>query len=445
MLKSTCCSFRYFFINVENHVYLIDLDSLTIKFKIPSSKGALYMGACPCSNDSIKLAIALKHRKLLILNLSKTSVVEICNVDLSSNVCRDILWIDELRLVITLSESFVIVHVHSGVLQEIFSHSTFSLFSSIVKPAICLVQDRCLMFCKKDIMFKMDLENYMIQNNPIQWSAPPLEIFFFSPYICALLPTCIEIKSISTHELIQQINLKAKLIIPESLIISDSSSIYKLLPLDFEDQIEQLLDANDFQQAKNLINELEFPTPESKNTNLIHVRGMEAHYMFELKEYSKAIAILQELNASPIDVINLYPDFKISDTDSIINDESDVDSLIPLMDYLTRERNVLKKIRATVVGNDLVDVDYLAGIVDTTLLKVYLQVNESLAFSLLRVENFCLFEESRYILSNKPKLVIELMHGHGFYKDALEYLKLYLFFNLGFVLKLGVLLSLLGI
>ena len=46
------------------------------------------------------------------------------------------------------------------------------------------------------------------------------------------------------------------------------------------------------------------------------MRGLYAHHIFtNEKRYSEAVAILQELQASPIDVINLYPDLALDNTE----------------------------------------------------------------------------------------------------------------------------------
>lgn len=48
--------------------------------------------------------------------------------------------------------------------------------------------------------------------------------------------------------------------------------------------------------------------------NIIRVRGLHAHYKFtQLHKYEESITMLQELQASPLDVINLYPDLAVDD------------------------------------------------------------------------------------------------------------------------------------
>jgi hypothetical protein len=42
------------------------------------------------------------------------------------------------------------------------------------------------------------------------------------------------------------------------------------------------------------------------------VRGLYAHHLFAKEsKYEEAISLLEELKASPVDVINLYPQFSL--------------------------------------------------------------------------------------------------------------------------------------
>ena len=196
------------------------------------------------------------------------------------------------------------------------------------------------------------------------------------------------------------------LLTPGPLILASSSdSVWRLLPLDFEDQIEQLVNENQFGEAKKLIQELEFASEGDKDANLIRVESLEAHWMFtSLGRYEDAIGVLSALEASPLDVINMYPEFHVGDYagsfDRTGSEESNLDSLLPLMRYLVEQRNTLNRFRGENMPmvDDLEESLYLSRIIDTTLLRVYLRVNESFAASLLRIVNYCDLEECEVIL-----------------------------------------------
>ncbi|KAJ3033544.1 Vam6/Vps39-like protein [Rhizophlyctis rosea] len=74
---------------------------------------------------------------------------------------------------------------------------------------------------------------------------------------------------------------------------------------------------------------------------------------------------------------------------------------------------------------NVTDTLYLMEIVDTTLLKVYLQVNKSLVGPLVRVQNHCNLEESEKVLLENQRYLdlVDLYRGKGLHGKALEFLQ----------------------
>ncbi|KAJ1674397.1 Vacuolar morphogenesis protein 6, partial [Spiromyces aspiralis] len=66
----------------------------------------------------------------------------------------------------------------------------------------------------------------------------------------------------------------------------------------------------------------------------------------------------------------------------------------------------------------------MAQVVDTTLLKLYIECSPSLIGSLLRVKNYCDIEESEklLLLHKKYKELVDLYHGKGLHRKALQLL-----------------------
>ncbi|KAJ3012619.1 Vam6/Vps39-like protein [Thoreauomyces humboldtii] len=248
-------------------------------------------------------------------------------------------------------------------------------------------------------------------------------------------------------------------------LVASQSTIWHLIPLDYEEQIEQLVHNNHFSEAQALVEELDFPSEQDKIANVIRIRGMYAHYLFRSEaKYREAIDLLQELQASPLDVINLYPDLSPPEPDADPAEPapppSDRKAVYLLLAYLTEQRSVLSNLRHQQEQHQrhneqrrlqqdsqdhptkvqdmypiLADTLYLSEVVDTTLLKVYLQVNEALAGPLLRVANYCNVEESEALLlkrqvndlgrrsAQKYDELVGLYRAKGLHRKALDFLK----------------------
>ncbi|KAJ3379987.1 Vam6/Vps39-like protein, partial [Entophlyctis sp. JEL0112] len=374
-----------------------------------------------------------------------------------------------------------------------------------------LPKDRLLLTHGKMGVFVNSDGSELIERD-LEWSGIPDFITYSNPYVVAIIGSMLEIRSLTTGGVVQRIDfpqlLQCLSIGGDSLIYTASSNcIWRLLPVSFEDQIEYLIASFQFTEAQRLIEELEFSSEEEKASrliaNIIRVRGLYAHHLFtDENKYEAAISLLSELRASPIDVVNLFPQFSLlgPNSDPPVTDRK---ALVALKDYLLQQRQILFKLRqlhqhpnttqaaqppivansvasnndggggsVTVVAKSSLfggsdqgvpdavdslsgvspaaatllanaeDTVFLSAVVDTTLLKVYLIVNEGLVGSLVRVENFCDVDVVEAALkdakvnrlfalannshdnksSQKYRELIDFYYGKGLHRQALEFL-----------------------
>ncbi|KAJ3118741.1 Vam6/Vps39-like protein [Phlyctochytrium bullatum] len=262
-----------------------------------------------------------------------------------------------------------------------------------------------------------------------------------SPYVVGLIGNYVEVRSLKSGAVVQKIELD------DARIIFSSSFLY----IASYSSIEQLISTSRFIEAQRLIEELDFTTEDEKTANIIRVRGLYAHHLFTYdKKYEEAVSMLAELKASPVDVINLYPQFSlIGAGGEPVNDRP---ALQTLLDYLTNQRTILSKLRDFQASAGLTrkqpydssngsangsiwsgsadgypdgynmrfpsldDTLYLSEVVDTTLLKVYLAVNHALVGPLVRIKNFCnLAECEEILLANKVSVKV--------HQEILDYLE----------------------
>lgn len=150
-----------------------------------------------------------------------------------------------------------------------------------------------------------------------------------------------------------------------------------------------------------------------------------------MKEFAK-------LNTDPIDVIRLFPDLlpdsgknklsSYSKKPAPVLDEKDIENgLLALIDYLTEIRYSLRQDLINKADSKLSagkNISALLSIIDTTLLKCYLQTNDSMVASVLRM-NYCYLEESERVLKKYDKYVelIILYQTKGQHKRALQLLQ----------------------
>ncbi|KAJ3294644.1 Vam6/Vps39-like protein [Borealophlyctis nickersoniae] len=399
------------------------------------------------------VCVVVKER-LMFYTCTKDTIAESKVIKLPDRA-RTLVWIERTKLVAGLPRGYWLVDIVTNAATELLSVS--SGFTSALGKFTTVKMNRPTVTClpeKKLMLGKDNMSSFVTYEGPgsperdFEWSAAPEEI--------GLVPPQVEVRSLKTGAVVQLIDLpQARFMIGgPTLYVASPTSIWRLLPLDFEDQIEQLIGATEYIEAQRLIEELEFPTEEDKIANIIRVRGLYAHHIFtHEKKYLEAVTILQELKASPIDVINLYPDLAIESPEPESEEPiqpSDRKALLVLMDYLTSQRSVLAKTKGQIEQSgstesisgapppspwptdyqreteypNLADIRYLMQVVDTTLLKVYLRVNPALVGPLLRVRNYCSLEDCEELLKENQKYLelVELYRGKGLHKKALDFL-----------------------
>lgn len=146
-----------------------------------------------------------------------------------------------------------------------------------------------------------------------------------------------------------------------------------------------------------------------------------------MKEFAK-------LETDPCDVIRLFPDLLPEDTmtstlklplaktamPALVDKDLEL-GLVALTNYLTEVRYNLKHKKESASTKNS---NYLLSIIDTTLLKCYLQTNDSLVASVIR-SNHCHLEESEKTLRQYQKYgeLIILYQTKGHHKKALQFLQ----------------------
>lgn len=163
-----------------------------------------------------------------------------------------------------------------------------------------------------------------------------------------------------------------------------------------------------------------------------------AYDYFNEKKFDESINEFVKLNRSVIEIIDLFPNLLLPENKpSKIDEELEItkiklenddleNGLVALTNYLTTTRHSLKgKMQNEILKQiEKEQIEKMLALIDTTLLKCYLQTNDLLVAPLLRL-NYCILEESEMFLIKYHKFgeLIILYQTKGHHKKALEVLK----------------------
>jgi len=151
-----------------------------------------------------------------------------------------------------------------------------------------------------------------------------------------------------------------------------------------------VLEDKQFELALKLTNISE-ESQDEKTKNAYEIQTLYAHDLFEKKQYSKSMSEFLKLGTNPYNVIQLFPDLVLKPGDSPaklpkLNEREQEKSLLALIEYLTEVRQMIMGKKDWTSSTEVDSRKHnLIQIIDTTLLKCYLQTNDALIAPLLRL------------------------------------------------------------
>lgn len=268
----------------------------------------------------------------------------------------------------------------------------------------------------------VDLEGHVTLETTT-WSEIPHVVAHDPPFLIACLNNSIEIRT--EKMAIQSVDLPKPLLINTIhkkagvIYVASASHIWCLKMVPISVQIPRILKEKQFELALTLTSHaLNF---EDKVERLQKIQTLYAFDLFCNMKFKEAMDVFYKLDVDASHVIGLYHDLfpsefrnKLSYPDKLpMLKGQDLDQgYSALVEYLTNVRHKLqgsslKNINPLALNEGCMTVKskrQLMQIIDTTLLKCYLKVNDSLVASLLRLKNnYCHLEETERALKKAGK------------------------------------------
>lgn len=343
--------------------------------------------------------------------------------------------------------------------------------SKSIEPCISLIEDGVFAVAKDEYLVTVYTEKYTNDGKDkgtgsvkpdasllttkdtrnlksLSWSEPFQGLVWDEPYIIGLITDGVEVRVFDNVDmsdkgtLIQSIPQlqKARFLArgKQGLLYAASvSHLWCIQAVEISKQREHLLQEENFHLALQLTN-ISDESPEFKMTMVNEIQTRHAYNLFVNKYFRDSMKEFSKLKTDPIDVIRLFPDLlpdsgknklsSYSKKPAPVLDEKDIEiGLLALIDYLTEIRYSLRQDLISKNDSKLSsgkNISALLSIIDTTLLKCYLQTNDSMVASVLRM-NYCYLEESERVLKKYDKYVelIILYQTKGQHKRALQLLQ----------------------
>ncbi|XP_062126345.1 vam6/Vps39-like protein [Drosophila sulfurigaster albostrigata] len=391
----------------------------------------------------IRIGCAIKRRIVFFFwKVDKLDSLEL-TIELL-DVPRAICWVNQ-TVCVGYKDEYVIYNISCTppkMHKLILTSSTISQ-----EPNICLVRNHMLGISKDNYLMLIDPSQYQAKegsvegsmNNkttPTMWTHPLLGLVWDEPFAIGRTKNAVEIRSLVGREtLVQSLpELKNTRFLVRSdkgtIFAAASSELWCIRMVDIPSQRKELMKQKKFQLAIELT-DISEEKSNDKTQTIREIHMFYAHELFTNKEFAPAMKEFEKAAIDPYDVIKLFPNL-VPEPQSTVCDAVPTPSVPKLEDHdlenaytalieflaQARQREVVKLLDTKNSNKSLLE------IIDTTLLKCYLQTNDALVAPLLRL-NQCHLEESEKMLKRYNKLseLIILYDGKGKHKKALTLLK----------------------
>uniref|UniRef100_A0A8C5CSU6 CNH domain-containing protein n=1 Tax=Gadus morhua TaxID=8049 RepID=A0A8C5CSU6_GADMO len=428
---------------LENNIHVHDLLTFQQITVVPKAKGAtLFSCDLQSGSGEAKLRMCVAVKKKLQLYFWKDREFYELQGDLGvPDIPKSMAWCENSICVGFKRDYYLIRMDGRGSIKELFPTG------KQLEPLVTPLADGKVAVGQDDLTVVLNEEGVCTQKCALNWTDIPITMEHQPPYIIAVLPRYVEIRTLEPRLLVQSVELQRPRFItsagPNVVYVASNHFVWRLVSVSIASQIRQLLQDKQFELALQLA-KMKDDSDGDKKQQIHHIQNLYAFNLFCQKRFDDSMQVFAKLGTDPTHVIGLYPDLLPSDYRKQLHYPNPLPTLsgaelekahLALIDYLTQKRSHLVK--------QLNDSDpstpsplmegtptiksrkKLLQIIDTTLLKCYLHTNVALVSPLLRLENnHCHIEESEYILKKAHKYseLIILYEKKGLHRKALQVL-----------------------
>ncbi|KAG1658440.1 Vam6/Vps39-like protein [Nymphon striatum] len=338
----------------------------------------------------LRMCAAVK-RKLQLFYWKKKSFEEFGDDLAVTDIPKSMTWCGE-SLCLGFKQEYCLIKMN-GDLNNLF------LTGKSQEPKITKLHKDRLALGRDEKTIIIDSKGQPIIKYPIGWSDSPVVLEDDPPYLIGILPNQVEVRTIEPRKLIQTLELPKPRYVTHckkgQVYIASTSHVWCLMSVPISDQITHLEQEKQFELALKLVN-ISDSTDKEKEKMIQRIQNLHAFDLVCKLEFKGSMDIFLKLGTDPSHVIGLFPDLLPQDYRSKLEYPDTLpelkgieleNGLLALVEYLIEVRHSLMSdlsqnvhhSTAIVEGSSTINSKrQLLQIIDTTLIKCYLKVNEFL-------------------------------------------------------------------
>ncbi|EDL27991.1 vacuolar protein sorting 39 (yeast), isoform CRA_c, partial [Mus musculus] len=377
---------------LENNIYVHDLLTFQQITTVSKAKGASLF-TCDLQHtetgeEVLRMCVAV--RKKLQLYFWKDREFHELQGDFSvPDVPKSMAWCEN-SICVGFKRDYYLIRVDGkGSIKELFPTG------KQLEPLVAPLADGKVAVGQDDLTVVLNEEGICTQKCALNWTDIPVAMEHQPPYIVAVLPRYVEIRTLEPRLLVQSIELQRPRFITSGgsniIYVASNHFVWRLIPVPMATQIQQLLQDKQFELALQLA-EMKDDSDSEKQQQIHHIKNLYAFNLFCQKRFDESMQVFAKLGTDPTHVMGLYPDLLPTDYRKQLQYPNPLPTLsgaelekahLALIDYLTQKRSQLvKKLNDSdhqsstsplMEGTPTIkSKKKLLQIIDTTLLKCYL-------------------------------------------------------------------------
>uniref|UniRef100_A0A8C9EJQ8 CNH domain-containing protein n=1 Tax=Pavo cristatus TaxID=9049 RepID=A0A8C9EJQ8_PAVCR len=167
-----------------------------------------------------------------------------------------------------------------------------------LEPLVAPVADGKVAVGQDDLTVVLNEEGVCTQKCALNWTDIPIAMEHQPPYIIAVLPRYVEIRTFEPRLLVQSIELQRPRFITSGgtniIYVASNHFVWRLIPVSIATQIQQLLQDKQFELALQLA-EMKDDSDSEKRQQIHHIKNLFAFNLFCQKRFDESMQVFAKL------------------------------------------------------------------------------------------------------------------------------------------------------
>ncbi|RXN24393.1 vam6 Vps39 [Labeo rohita] len=280
---------------LENNIHVHDLLTFQQITVVSKARGATLF-ACDLQQSSsgeakLRMCVAVK-RKIQLYYWKDREFHELQGDVAAPDIPKSMAWCENSICVGFKRDYYLIRMDGRGSVKELFPTG------KQLEPLVAPLADGKVAVGQDDLTVVLNEEGVCTQKCALNWTDIPVAMEHQPPYIIAVLPRYVEIRTLEPRLLVQSVELQRPRFITSAgsnvVYVASNHFVWRLVPISIASQIRQLLQDKQFELALQLA-KMKDDSDADKRQQIHHIQNLFAFNLFCQKRFDDSMQVFAKL------------------------------------------------------------------------------------------------------------------------------------------------------